>query len=574
MLAAASAKQDDKSIKQTDEKGLPQNEVKFSEERAKRAAVRYFNLDKQLNDIKTDAKLTEIDLSNYRQLCDEKNQLKTNTYSLYAGPFVGLSDDGQLANVQLEGAPPRYSLGIFDFNKKSFAEKHRFSSGSRVDDVPSLLLTLPAAQIAGVVGNTIKIFDLTSGEVMHTLAGHDDKVVSLTALPSGLLASGSNDKTIKLWELERGTCVKTFITQGHVQCLTALQGDRLASHSAHFQSAYSREDYLTIWAADQEKCLAILPIKFSIFTALKDGRLAVRVPDTIAGHHIEIWDINKVKCVMTLQEQDRHLYAPFMLELPNGDLLLAQSRGVGIRIKLFDLKNGSCMAFSEENPFAYDKTGMVLPNGCVVIAGRNDLGRHTPLTLKVIDPAGQPLQLKNIQPLLAALPNSSVQHLNLQNTALDDINVPMLLRLLRNSPLAYLDIRNTSITKNGLRELYKGFKECQLNITIQHEAMVEILAENSQKSGVHHHHTLTLNFSISPNLLLLLFSVSVAALFYSLFIADTNFKTKASLFVTTGTLGALLFKQGFWRNGDNDQKEAPVRVASFSMQSAPPRLNP
>lgn len=44
-------------------------------------------------------------------------------------------------------------------------------------------------------------------------------------------------------------------------------------------------------------------------------------------------------------------------------------------------------------------------------------------------------------------------------------------------------------------------------------AIKEVLAEHSQRSGPQRHNTLVLNFSISPNLLLLLFSVSVAALF-------------------------------------------------------------
>ena len=57
-------------------------------------------------------------------------------------------------------------------------------------------------------------------------------MLSLAVLNGGRLASGSSDKTIKVWELATGACVATL--EGHedtVFSLAVLEGGRLASGS-------------------------------------------------------------------------------------------------------------------------------------------------------------------------------------------------------------------------------------------------------------------------------------------------------------------------------------------------------
>ena len=61
---------------------------------------------------------------------------------------------------------------------------------------PSLLLA------SGSRDNTIKLWDVSSGSELHTLKGHCDFVLSIAFSPNGkLLATGGRDSVITLWEV-------------------------------------------------------------------------------------------------------------------------------------------------------------------------------------------------------------------------------------------------------------------------------------------------------------------------------------------------------------------------------------
>ncbi|MBD2479662.1 WD40 repeat domain-containing protein [Anabaena sp. FACHB-83] len=64
---------------------------------------------------------------------------------------------------------------------------------------------------SGSADNTIKLWNLATGEEIRTLSGHSNLVLSVSFSPDGkTLASGSTDKTIKLWNLATGEEIRTL----------------------------------------------------------------------------------------------------------------------------------------------------------------------------------------------------------------------------------------------------------------------------------------------------------------------------------------------------------------------------
>jgi WD40 repeat protein len=64
---------------------------------------------------------------------------------------------------------------------------------------------------SGSEDNTIKLWDVQQGQLLRTLSGHTDDVTSIAFHPDGqTLASGSKDNTIKFWDVKRGELERTL----------------------------------------------------------------------------------------------------------------------------------------------------------------------------------------------------------------------------------------------------------------------------------------------------------------------------------------------------------------------------
>ena len=85
---------------------------------------------------------------------------------------------------------------------------------------------------SGSDDHTIKLWDLNHGEYLSTLWGHQGWVQSIAVSPDGhVLASGSHDHRVKLWDWRSGECLQTL--EGHINRVKTVafcpQGEILSS---------------------------------------------------------------------------------------------------------------------------------------------------------------------------------------------------------------------------------------------------------------------------------------------------------------------------------------------------------
>jgi hypothetical protein len=67
---------------------------------------------------------------------------------------------------------------------------------------------------SGSWDHTVRLWEVESGTCLRVMEGHRDDVNSVAFSPDGkYLASGSDDKTVRLWEVESGECL--FVFEGH-----------------------------------------------------------------------------------------------------------------------------------------------------------------------------------------------------------------------------------------------------------------------------------------------------------------------------------------------------------------------
>ena len=73
--------------------------------------------------------------------------------------------------------------------------------------------------------NTVKLWNVATGEQIASLEGHDKTINGLAFSPEGnILASGSNDNTVKLWDVAARK--ETIALEGHSNAVRSIAFSR------------------------------------------------------------------------------------------------------------------------------------------------------------------------------------------------------------------------------------------------------------------------------------------------------------------------------------------------------------
>ncbi|KAL6822553.1 hypothetical protein V8C40DRAFT_249898 [Trichoderma camerunense] len=192
---------------------------------------------------------------------------------------------------------------------------------------------------SGSVDKTIKVWDVNSGACLQTLERHNGWIKSVIFCPNGhRLISGSSDGTITVWDVASGVCLQTFEDyENPVNSVVFLPDGQLASGSD--------DGIVRVWDIESGACLR----KFkghnlsinSIAFSLNGQQLASGSDDNT----VRIWD---VKSEDHLQTQEGHKdYIPSVIFSPNGQLLASVSDDGPVRV--WDTKSGACLRILESN---------------------------------------------------------------------------------------------------------------------------------------------------------------------------------------------------------------------------------
>ena len=115
-------------------------------------------------------------------------------------------------------------------NSVNFSQHDEFLVAASTDNTASIWRQEVLANL--ISSHSLKFNSLETGRIRHVLTGHMGKVMSAAFTPdSHHLISGSHDRTLKIWDLNKGYCSKTLFTFSSPNDLTLLQtgGDVFAS---------------------------------------------------------------------------------------------------------------------------------------------------------------------------------------------------------------------------------------------------------------------------------------------------------------------------------------------------------
>ncbi|MDY6991425.1 MAG: WD40 repeat domain-containing protein [Pseudomonadota bacterium] len=186
----------------------------------------------------------------------------------------------------------------------------------------------------GSYDHTIKLWQKDSNTLLNTLKGHQDKVLAVAFSPNGkLLVSGSLDQTLKLWRVSNGELIHTLTR--HQAGVAAVS---FAPNGKMFASASQNGD-ITLWGGQSlTKELYTLEGQGGVndIIAIAFSPQGQFFASSHADNTIKFWELGTGKLLKTL---NGHRDSIFSLAFsPEGERLASASRDR--TIKLWQVNSG------------------------------------------------------------------------------------------------------------------------------------------------------------------------------------------------------------------------------------------
>jgi WD40 repeat protein len=217
--------------------------------------------------------------------------------------------------------------------------------------------------------NTVKVWEIDTGQELRTLRGSMGEVFGVAVTPDGRLAlSASEDHTVKVWDLETGQEVHTL--KGHINWVWGMA----VTPDSRLALSASRDSTVKVWDLETGQELRTLTghtggVKGVAVTP--DGRLALSAS---GDHTVRVWDIESSSDVHILKE---HTGEVSDIAVTPGDRYALSASQDGT-VKVWDIQAGQIIHTFKGHQYGV-KSVTVTPDG------RRALSASLDSTVKVWD---------------------------------------------------------------------------------------------------------------------------------------------------------------------------------------------
>jgi WD40 repeat protein len=240
--------------------------------------------------------------------------------------------------------------------------------------------------VSGSEDDTLRVWDLETGACLRVLEGHTSHVQSVSVTPDSRLAvSASGDKTLRVWELETGACL--HVLEGHTDWVTSVSltpdGRHAVSGSGFFME--KKDNTVRLWDLETGACPLVLGGHSERVISVSMTPDSQRAVSASADKTVRVWDLETGACLLVLEGS----YGV------NGVCITAdQQRAIGAiddgTVRVWDLATGVCLRILEGHAGAVVSVSVTPDSRYVVSAGFYDQtvrvwSMETGLCLRVLE---------------------------------------------------------------------------------------------------------------------------------------------------------------------------------------------
>ncbi|HEY9628209.1 MAG TPA: hypothetical protein V6C84_12990 [Coleofasciculaceae cyanobacterium] len=176
---------------------------------------------------------------------------------------------------------------------------------------------------------------------LRTLKGHTGRIYGMAFLTDDRLITGSEDHTIRLWDVATGQCLRIF--EGHSRYVFSVAVSPVALNPSGIEkqaliASGSDDQTIRLWNASTGECLSILKGQRGWIQAIAfspDGSL---LASGSTDQTVKIWQVSTGDCLRTLEGHKEVRSVSFS---PDGQQLATGSEDETIR--LWAVQTGECL---------------------------------------------------------------------------------------------------------------------------------------------------------------------------------------------------------------------------------------
>ncbi|RKZ81098.1 MAG: hypothetical protein DRR19_22685, partial [Candidatus Parabeggiatoa sp. nov. 1] len=221
--------------------------------------------------------------------------------------------------------------------------------------------------LSGSSDNTLKLWDVSSGQEIRTFTGHSSYVVSVTMSSDGRYAlSGSFDNTLKLWDVSSGQEIRTFTGHSSYVISVALSSD------GRYALSGSEDRTLKLWDVNSGKEIRSFTGHSSSVYSVGFSPDGQTILSGSMDNTLKLWDVNSGQEVRTFTGHSSSVMS--VAFSPDGRYVLSGSQDK--TLKLWDVNSGDELR-SFTGHFSYVWSVAFSPDGRYVLSGSGDTGDNT-----------------------------------------------------------------------------------------------------------------------------------------------------------------------------------------------------